>query len=97
MLTATSTCWRRARRPSTCSTGNGDGSFQAADRFDTTPRVGGALVAVGDFDGDGRPDLAVAAASGHQLSIYLNRTGAATALTFEDTCGNLIHLVQPAG
>ena len=59
--------------------GDGDGSFQAADRFDATPRVGGALVAVGDFDNDGRPDLAVAAASGHQLSIFLNHTGATEA------------------
>ena len=59
--------------------GNGDGSFQAADRFDATPRVGGALVAVGDFDDDGMPDLAVAAASGHQLSVFLDRTGAARA------------------
>jgi len=59
--------------------GNGDGSFQSANRFDATPRVGGALVAVGDFDNDGQPDLAVAAASGDQLSIFLNRTGAAKA------------------
>ncbi len=59
--------------------GNGDGSFQAADRFDATRRVGGALVAVADFNHDGEPDLAVAAASGHRLSIFLNRTGAAGA------------------
>ena len=53
--------------------GNGDGTFQAPDHFDTTPRVGGALVAVADFDGDGRPDIAVAAGSGHELSVFLNR------------------------
>jgi hypothetical protein len=54
--------------------GNGDGSFLAADRVDATRRVGGALTAVGDLDGDGRPDVAVAAASGRQLSILLTRT-----------------------
>src|SRR5436309_2826356 len=38
--------------------GNGDGTFQPAQRFST----GGVpvSVAVGDFNGDGRPDLAVA-------------------------------------
>ncbi len=53
---------------------NGDGTFQAPDQFDTTPRVGGALVALGDFDSDGRPDLAVAAMAGHELSVFVNRT-----------------------
>jgi FG-GAP-like repeat/FG-GAP repeat len=53
--------------------GNGDGTFQAPDQFDTTPRLGGALVALGDFDGDGRPDLAVAAMAGHELSVFVNR------------------------
>jgi hypothetical protein len=53
--------------------GNGDGTFQALDQFDTTLRVGGALVAVADFDGDGRPDIAVAAGLGHELSVFLNR------------------------
>jgi hypothetical protein len=38
--------------------GNGDGSFQAAQNFG--PGKGASSVAVGDFDGDGRLDLAVA-------------------------------------
>lgn len=59
--------------------GNGDGSFQAPDQFDATPRQGGALVAVADFNGDGRPDLAAAAMGGDELSVFLNRSGAATA------------------
>jgi len=52
--------------------GNGDGSFQAASQFDGTHRVGGALAAVGDFDGDGRLDVAAAGRAGRTLSIYLN-------------------------
>jgi FG-GAP-like repeat len=55
--------------------GYGDGSFQAGNQFDTTHRVGGALVAVGDFNKDGKPDLAVAGAGGRTLSIFLNRSG----------------------
>jgi hypothetical protein len=54
--------------------GYGDGSFQTANQFDATQRAGGALVAVGDFDNDGKPDLAVAGAAGHTLSIFLNRS-----------------------
>ena len=53
--------------------GYGDGSFQAADQVDTTVRAGGGLVAVGNFNNDGKPDLAVAA--GRTLSIFLNRSG----------------------
>jgi hypothetical protein len=45
--------------------GNGDGSFQAAPRFATGTRP--RSVAVGDFNGDGIPDLAVANAPSGQL------------------------------
>ncbi|PYJ96801.1 MAG: VCBS repeat-containing protein [Verrucomicrobia bacterium] len=38
--------------------GNGDGTFQAAVNYDAG--TGPASVAVGDFNGDGKPDLAVA-------------------------------------
>jgi hypothetical protein len=37
--------------------GNGDGTFQSAVTYDAGARCG--LVAVGDFNGDGKPDLAV--------------------------------------
>jgi hypothetical protein len=39
--------------------GNGDGTFQAAQSYGAVPNPGLSL-AVGDFDGDGRLDLAVA-------------------------------------
>ena len=55
--------------------GNGDGTFQAPRRVDATPRMGGALVVAADFDGDGRPDLAVAAMADDELSVFVNATG----------------------
>jgi hypothetical protein len=55
--------------------GNGDGSFQAAQNFGT----GGygsfpASVAVGDFNGDGKPDLAVANYYSNNVSVLINNT-----------------------
>ena len=49
--------------------GNGDGSFQAAQSFGvgTNPRS----VAVGDFNGDGTPDLAVANRISNDVSVLL--------------------------
>jgi hypothetical protein len=45
--------------------GNGDGTFQAAVDYGTAG--GSTAVAVGDFNGDGKPDLAVAATGGVQI------------------------------
>ena len=58
--------------------GNGDGTFKAARGF----AVGwfASFVAVGDFNGDGRPDLAVAERRGHIVSALLGR-GDGTFLT----------------
>jgi len=50
--------------------GNGDGTFQAAVNYpvETAPNS----VAVGDFNGDGKPDLAVAnSGSGGPVSVLL--------------------------
>jgi VCBS repeat protein len=52
--------------------GNGDGSFQGARNF-----AAGSLpysVAVGDFNGDGLPDLAVANAYSNNVSVLINNT-----------------------
>jgi hypothetical protein len=49
--------------------GNGDGSFQAARTF--AAGLGPRSVAVGDFNGDGHLDLAVANYSGSNVSVLL--------------------------
>src|SRR5207249_2433361 len=48
--------------------GNGDGSFQAAVNYDARNPYS---VAVGDFNGDGRADLAVANLNSSNVSILL--------------------------
>jgi predicted NUDIX family NTP pyrophosphohydrolase len=56
--------------------GNGDGSFQAAQNFGAGNPP--ESVAVGDFNGDGRPDLAVANSSynsgSNNVSVLINNT-----------------------
>jgi hypothetical protein len=49
--------------------GNGDGTFQAARNFGVGSYP--LSVAVGDFNGDGVPDLAVANASSNNVSVLL--------------------------
>jgi hypothetical protein len=53
--------------------GNGDGSFQAARSFGAGS--GPRSVAVGDFNGDGRLDLAVANQNSNDVSVLINNTG----------------------
>jgi hypothetical protein len=51
--------------------GNGDGTFQAPVSLDTGRLSHG--LAVGDFNGDGSPDVAVANVSGNDVTVLLGR------------------------
>jgi len=58
--------------------GNGDGTFQGQKTYATGTNPN--CVAVGDFDGDGNPDLAVANSSSNTVSVLLDQvTQTATA------------------
>ncbi len=51
--------------------GNGDGTFRAPRQFATGGR-GGSVVAVGDWNGDGLPDLAFSNLDTNDVSVLLN-------------------------
>ena len=64
--------------------GNGDGTFQAAVPHLTNPAAGGgfqaSFVVTGDFNGDGKTDLAAVNANSSTLSVLLG-VGDGTFLT----------------
>jgi hypothetical protein len=72
------TSWRQKRKedtpvPTSFATillGTGDGSFQPP--INLAPGDRPWRVAAGDFNGDGKPDLAVANVDGQNVSIFLN-------------------------
>jgi hypothetical protein len=55
--------------------GNGDGTFQSQKRYAVADKAGAkpSSLVVGDFDGDGNPDLATANSGFKNLSVLLNR------------------------
>jgi hypothetical protein len=59
--------------------GKGDGTFAPVEDFGVG--AGPVCVAVGDFNGDGKPDLAVADADGNTTSILLNTSQPSAATT----------------
>jgi hypothetical protein len=60
--------------------GNGDGTFRASVNYAAGSNP--VFVAVGDFNGDGKPDLAVANSGSNNVTIFLNTTpGSAKAAT----------------
>jgi hypothetical protein len=62
--------------------GNGDGTFQAAVNYAVgTASSNPRSIAVGDFNSDGKPDLAVANYKDNNVSVLLNTTGLVKATT----------------
>jgi hypothetical protein len=59
--------------------GNGDGSFQAAQFFPT--RFPPTEEAVGDFNGDGRPDLVVTEPGQNLVGVFLNQFATTTTVS----------------
>ena len=81
-----------------CSGGGGAPSDAAIDArlHDAGPyqtvifvavQLGVEALAVGDLDGDGKPDLAVTAFNGNSVSVFLNTTVAGGALSFGQQAG----------
>lgn len=52
----------------------GDGTFYPAVLLDAGQQIGG--IVVGDFDGDGHPDIAVGLEFSHQAEIFFNQGNA---------------------
>jgi hypothetical protein len=52
--------------------GNGDGTFQPAQNFATGTYPFGYIIGVGDFNGDGSPDLATANSGSNNVSVLIN-------------------------
>ena len=50
--------------------GNGDGTFQTAVSSVIPPRFGASSVAVGDFNGDGKPDIAVGNGTAGNILVF---------------------------
>jgi hypothetical protein len=63
--------------------GNGDGTFMQSSGIPGIPLdfSGSQSVAVGDFNGDGQPDLAVTNSGANGVNVFLNREGGLTAVS----------------
>jgi len=63
--------------------GNGDGTFMQSSGIPGIPSdfSGSQSVAVGDFNGDGQPDLAVTNSGANGVNVFLNREGGLTAVS----------------
>jgi len=63
--------------------GNGDGTFMQSSGIPGIPLdfSGSQSVAVGDFNGDGQPDLAVTNSGANGVNVFLNHEGGLTAVS----------------
>ncbi len=68
--------------------GNGDGTFQAAALYPVGDSPNLQYIAAADFNGDGKPDLVVAALDGEQVTTLLNTGSAAFSPTSPLTFSN---------
>ncbi len=78
--------------------GRGDGTFQAAQAFEVG--LFPSSVAVGDFNGDGRQDLATANINASTVSILINNTPGVLLndfVTFEPIQSTFTFTPEPAG
>jgi hypothetical protein len=65
--------------------GKGSDTFQTAEKFEAGS---GHFCVVGDFNGDGKPDLAVSDGLSNQLSIRLNKPKTGRDEEVDSTCGS---------
>jgi hypothetical protein len=70
--------------------GNGDGTFMHSSGIPGIPLdfSGSQSVAVGDFNGDGKPDLAVTNSGANGVNVFLNREGGLSAVSAIPATGN---------
>ena len=65
------------------------GSLSFATKVDFTTGAGPQYLALGDLDGDGKTDLAVASTNANALSVFHNIADPPTVTTFTPTSGNV--------
>jgi hypothetical protein len=80
--------------------GQGDGTFQAAQDFDVRAGASAASITVGDFNGDGRPDMAIANSFANTVSVLINNSPGVEVnelVTFEPIGPTLAFTPDPTG
>src|SRR5262249_60081786 len=75
--------------------GKGDGTFTARHSYPAA--VGPAAVALGDFNGDGKLDLAVANTGGNNISVLLGQGSGTFAAAPDDPVGSFAKAVAVGG
>ena len=80
--------------------GRGDGTFQAAQDFEVRAGASAASITVGDFNGDGRPDVAIANSFANTVSVLINNSPGVEVnelVTFEPIGPTLAFTPDPTG
>ncbi|GET43910.1 FG-GAP-like repeat-containing protein [Microseira wollei] len=74
--------------------GEGDGSFNPSTNFSVGNRP--SSMAVGDFNGDGKQDLATANRDSNNVSVLLNKNQTTASLTIEDNLPTAVNIAAGA-